>query len=265
MKNIALITGASSGIGEAFVRIIDKKEVFLDEIWLIGTSKDRLDKVAKRLKHDSRVIAMDLSDSRNLNTLRRMLYNKGEELNIRILINSAGFGIEGPFENYNYVEMKNLMRVNIEALTVITYNCLNYMSEGSRIINISSSASFLPQPYFAIYAASKSYVTSLTRAIREEVRKRNIYVTAVCPGPVKTRFFDKIQDMEKKLSIIGLTDPMKVALHGYYANLRNSSVATYGGRTNLFRVSTKLLPRDFIVRGYSLLTDVIDKCKKRSK
>lgn len=264
MKNIAVITGASSGIGKAFCKIVDKKEVKIDEIWLIGRNKVSLEEVAQKLNHKTKVLSLDLSNSANLNLYRKVL-EKQKDINITLLVNSAGFGIEGEFYKQSYVQIRNLIRVNIEALTSITYNTLKYMGPGSRIINIASSAAFLPQPYFAIYAASKSYVLSFTRAIREEVRKREIYVSAVCPGPVDTKFFDSMEETAKKLKFLGRDDAVKVALNAYYNNMQNKAVIVYGLPIKMFNLGAKLIPHEIMIRVYSVITDVVDKCKQTGK
>lgn len=264
MRNIAIITGASSGLGEAFVKIIDKKEIKLNEIWLMGRNKEKLENIARKLRHKTRIFSLDLNNSTNLNTFRKVL-DRQKNINIKILVNSAGFGVEGEFDKQDYVKVRNLIRVNVEALTSISYNALRYMSAGSRLINIASSAAFLPQPYFAVYAASKSYVLSLTRAIREEVRKREIYVSAVCPGPVDTRFFDTMKETEKKLEIFGKANALKVALHAYYHNMNNKGVIVYSLPMKVFNVGAKIIPHRIMLRAYSVMIDVVDKCKQAGK
>ncbi|MBQ8822220.1 MAG: SDR family NAD(P)-dependent oxidoreductase, partial [Lachnospiraceae bacterium] len=109
---------------------------------------------------------------------------------IRMLVNCAGYGILGDFEALSVEEQTGMVRTNCEALTHITHTCLPFMVKNSRIINMASSASFIPQPGFAVYAATKSYVNSFSLALSQELKNREIYVTSVCPGPVDTEFFD---------------------------------------------------------------------------
>ena len=115
-----------------------------------------------------------------------------EKPDIRMLVNAAGFGKSGNAEDIRRKEagcQSRMIDLNCRALTEMTFVCLPYMSAGSRILNIASAAAFCPQPGFAVYAATKAYVLSFSRALGEEVKNRRIYVTAVCPGPVDTEFF----------------------------------------------------------------------------
>lgn len=264
MKKIAIITGASSGIGKAFARIIDRKEVFLDEIWLIGKTKSKLEKIAKELDHDTRIIDLDLTSSINLNTIRKLIARQ-KNFEITVLVNSAGIGVDGCFEDANYINIRSLLRLNIEAFTSIAYNCMPHMNAGARIINMASAASYLPQPYFSVYAASKSYVLSFTRALREELKKKDIIVSAVCPGPVNTNFFDNLKGAEKNLEFIGKANPMRVAYNAYQENLKGRGVITYGLQMKAFRVLSKVVPHSVLLPTYTGLINAINKCKKTGR
>lgn len=263
MKRIAVITGASSGIGRDFARIIDKKEAVIDEIWLLGRDENRLRELMKHLKHPCKVFPLDLTIPNNLSTLSRIFYKS--DIDIKILVNAAGFGIDGEFSKQKYSKIKALLKLNIEALTILTYDAIKYMKNGARIINIASSAGFLPQPYFGIYAASKSYVLSFSRALREELRTLDIAVTAVCPGPVDTRFFNNFNDIGVKIGMINRARSIDVALYGYKDNLRNKSVSVYGNQIKIFRVLCKIIPHDLILKIYTRIIDVNAKCIQRSK
>lgn len=263
MKNIAIVTGASSGIGLELARIIDKKEAVIDEIWLLGKNESRLKKLSNRLIHKTKIIKLDLANPKNIAIFKKIINN--EDIDIKILVNSAGFGIDGEFENNDYRKIKEMLRLNIEALTLITYNCLPYMSYGARIINMASAAAYMPQPYFALYAASKSYVLSFSRAIREELRDRKIDVLAVTPGPVKTRFFNKLENADEKLSFIKKESALEVALTAYKDSLNGKSISVYGSFMKLFMIMTKILPIELLIRGYVKFTDVKLRNTKRSK
>lgn len=114
----------------------------------------------------------------------------GAQANVKLLVNASGFGKIGTVGNLPLDDETGMVELNCEALCAVTHMVLPYMSENSRILQFASAASFLPQPGFAIYAATKAFVLSYSRALREELRPRRIGVTAVCPGPVKTEFFD---------------------------------------------------------------------------
>ena len=134
-----------------------------------------------------RTLPMDLAEKDACAELAALL--KKEKPVIRILVNSAGLGHAGKLETQDVDQILNMIDVNCRALTAVTMTCLPYFRKGSRILQMDSGSAFLPQPGFAAYAASKAYVLSLSRALKEELRSRQISVTAVCPGPVKTDFF----------------------------------------------------------------------------
>tara|TARA_Y100000590_G_scaffold129887_1_gene148408 strand:+ start:4316 stop:5104 length:789 start_codon:yes stop_codon:yes gene_type:complete len=179
-----LITGASSGIGEAFAKRLDQLGA---NLILTARSKDKLLELASSMKN-AIVIDGDLSDI----NFPENLYNeiKSRNLSVDILINNAGFGFSGYFLDSDIDNYQDMLNVNIYSLTKLTHLFLKDMVDCHKggIINISSLASYQPVPYFAVYAASKSYVTSFTIALYEEYRKKGINILGVCPGYTKTNF-----------------------------------------------------------------------------
>jgi hypothetical protein len=188
MKRIAVITGASSGIGREFAMQIAENYPSLDEIWLIARREETLRELARSLKGNFRILPMDLSKEEALEELKNVLLQ--EQPLIRILVNSAGLGYAGSVADMDVAMVCSMIDVNCKALTAVTMLCIPYMRKKSRIIQMDSGAAFLPQPGFAVYAATKSYVLSFDRALGMELRKRKIRVTSVCPGPVDTPFFE---------------------------------------------------------------------------
>lgn len=199
--NVIIITGASSGMGAEFVWQLDRAYGGTYEIWMIARRKKELFAVAhkKNLAHDTRILDMDLTCEEDMDQFRKLLAD--EKPVIRILVNSAGYGIMGNFAESDLHAQLGMIDVNCRALTEMTYTCIPYMGKDSRIIQLASSAAFLPQPYFAVYAATKSYVYSFSRALRRELSDRQICVTAVCPGPVDTPFFDRAEKTGKTLAL----------------------------------------------------------------
>ncbi len=253
MKNIIIITGASSGIGREFALQIDKAFSNIDEIWLIARRESRLIEIAHDMRHFVRTVAMDISDEYAMEDLEKLIQKSN--VVVRMLINAAGFGIIGDFENLTLEEQQEMLWVNCEGLTKLTYITLPYMVRGSRIIQVASSAAFLPQPGFAVYAATKSYVLSLSRAMNKELKYRGIYVTAVCPGPVETEFFDIAQKYDKmsfykKLSMISAEKCVESALRASYFK---KSMAVPGILMKLFLLLTKCIPHEMILRLMMLL------------
>ena len=162
-----------------------------------------------------------------------------------MLINSAGFGKSGTVTEIareNFRIQTDMVDLNCRALTRMTILCLPYMSRGSRIVNLASAAAFCPQPSFAVYAATKSYVLSFSRALNAELKKRPVQVTAVCPGPVDTEFFQvsgPIDSPLKKLTMAKADRVVKTALSDGQAG---KSVSVCGAAMKGTRLLTKLLP-----------------------
>ncbi len=202
-KNIVIITGASSGIGMEFALQIDAHLRKTDEIWLIARNRQKLKTLAGGLRNNTRVLAMDITVDAQIDRLRDML--REELCRIRMLVNSAGYGMIGDVAELKLQEQTGMVRLNCEALTAVTRCCLPFMSRGARILQMASSASFVAQPGFAVYAATKSYVDSFSLALREELKDREIYVTSICPGPVDTPFFDIAERHGSTLSVKKLT------------------------------------------------------------
>lgn len=247
MKNIIIITGASSGIGQEFALQIDTAFSNIDEIWLIARREERMEEVAKVMEHATRIIPMDVSDEYAMDDLESLM--DAEDVVVRMLINAAGFGLMGEFNDIPFEEQNDMLLVNCEALSKLTYMVLPYMARGSRIIQMASAAAFMPQPGFAVYAATKSYVLSFSRALNRELADRGIYVTAVCPGPVNTEFFDVAEQygetpMVKKLTMITSEKCVSDALRASYFK-QDMVVPGFSMKASL--LATKLLPHSVVL------------------
>lgn len=186
MKNYAVVTGASSGIGVEFAKKLSSMGY---NLILIARREDRLKKISSKLPTKTKIITADLSDREEC--IR--VYKELEPENIDIFINNAGFGDCGPFISTNLDKDLNMIDVNITAVHIFSKLMLNKMKKQNSgyILNVASCAGIMPAgPYMATYYATKSYVVSLTRAIAEELRENNIniYFGCLCPGPVNTEF-----------------------------------------------------------------------------
>ncbi len=186
--NIAIITGASSGMGMEFARQLDRKLRKTDEIWLLARRREPMEELARFMKTKTRAIVIDMANEKEMAQFEEVLAITKPK--ITILVNCAGVGTHGAFDNLSSENMSAMIRLNIMALTTMTKLCLPYMRRGSRIVQFASGAAFVPQAAFAVYAASKSYVYSFSRALGTELSGRGISVTAVCPGPVNTPFLE---------------------------------------------------------------------------
>lgn len=247
--NVAIITGASSGIGREFALQIAQGYPSIHELWIIARREERLRNLERQLLgRKVKVFVMDVSDSAELERFCDILAQ--EKPRVRILVNAAGYGMIGELVNMSEDDVTGMVDVNCRALTALSHMVLPYLSEGSQIIQMASSAAFMPQPRFAVYAASKSYVLSFSRALGRELREREITVTAVCPGPVKTEFFEIAETYEavklyKKLTMARANKVVRRALldakHG-------KSVSVYGVAMRAFRVLCKFIPADFLMK-----------------
>ncbi len=184
---IAVITGASSGMGRDFTIAIDK-EYELDEIWVIARRRERLESLADQCRAKIRPLAMDLLDRKCFSVYSDLLAELKPK--VQFLVNAAGFGLFGDFTEMDMLKQLDIIDLNAKALTAFCHMTLSYMPDGSHIINLASNSSWQPVPYMNVYAASKAYVMSFSRALGMELRKRRIHVMAVAPGWIKTEFFD---------------------------------------------------------------------------
>ena len=187
--NIAIITGASSGMGMEFVRQIDRNLRKTDEIWILARRREPMEELARSIRTKTSIIAIDITNEKELKQFEEVLEISSPK--ITMLVNCAGVGYHGEFAGQSDDELTAMLRLNVMALTMLTKICLPYMRRGSKIVQFASGAAFLPQADFAVYAASKSYVYSFSRALGQELKSRGVSVTTVCPGPVDTPFLEQ--------------------------------------------------------------------------
>lgn len=246
---IALITGASSGIGAEFVKQISTKYTYLDEIWVVARRVERLEELKERFPNVKlRLFKCDVTKGIDLFNIKTALFKYRP--NIKILVNSAGSGVIGRFDELSSDDNCKTVDLNCTALTKVTYMCLPYMKQGSAIINLASSAAFLPQPSFAVYAASKSYVLSLSMALSQELKERGILVTAVCPGPVKTEFFDNAEKYHsvKIYKKILHKEANIVVSKALWDVSHQRKVSVCGLTMTLFRILCKIVPHELLIK-----------------
>ncbi len=260
---IAIVTGASSGMGREAVFQIGDRFPGIDEVWVAARREERLrDLAGKTMTEDGggqrrpaagiparvRCFAVDLTDPAGREKLSAAL--REEKPNVKILVNAAGFGVTGRIGSQPEETECGMVRLNCEALCAVTGMVLPYMGRNSRILQFSSAAAFLPQPGFAIYAASKAFVLSYSRALGAELKERDICVTAVCPGPVKTEFLDiAVKDGElpfyKKFV---MADPKKVVKKAIRDSMAGRPVSVYGIPMKLFMAAAGILPHGLILK-----------------
>ena len=185
--NIAIVTGASSGMGREFVRQLSDW-VRVDEIWAIARRADALEELKKETAVPVRPVSLDLLKEESFETLQAML--ETEKPTISLLVNAAGFGKFGAYHKVSVADDCRMIDLNCKALVVMTRLCIPYMGPGSHILQLDSLSAFQPVPYITTYGATKAFVLSYTRAMIRELKGSGIRMMAMNPGWVKTEFFD---------------------------------------------------------------------------
>ena len=246
---IAVITGASSGIGREFAVQIADSFSKIDEVWLIARRENELKKIKEMIAQAGKKARFFPCDITMVET-KEIIVSSMKDVNARvgILVNSAGYGMIGNFKEIDYEDNIGMVRLNCEALTSFTYAMLPFMTKKSHIINVASSAAFTPKPGFAVYAATKSYVLSLSKALNYELKQYGISVTAVCPGPVRTGFFEVAEKYNKakrfkRWFMVEASDVTKKAL---YDAMRGKNCSIYGISMKAFHIVAKLLPHEIL-------------------
>ena len=245
--NIAVITGASSGIGREFAKALCKDAKF-DEMWLISRREDKLKAVAEEIPVPCRIIPMDLTDTASLKKYEELLVT--EKPSITVLVNAGGFGKFGHHTAVKLEESLNMIDLNCKALLAMTELSLPYLAQGAEVYQLGSLSSFQPVPYLNTYAASKAFVLSYTRGLNRELRSRKIKMMAVCPGWVKTDFFDRAATSDSDAityfnKLYSADAVVKTALK----DMRHGrDVSIHGMQVKLQVLAVKLLPHSLVMK-----------------
>lgn len=246
----ALITGASAGLGAEFVRQLPDAFPEIEAVWLIARRTDKLEEVSSVLpqRMTVRLLSLDLCAEESIPALEALLREQQPE--IALLVNNAGCGYHGNLGETDTNKLTRTVDLDIRALTAVTNVTLPYMASGSRIINISSIASFCPNPGMTVYSASKAYVSAFSRGLLEEVRPRGIRVTAVCPSPMRTEFLDigGITGNSRMFEVLPYCVPEQVVRGAYRAAKAGRAVYTPKLFFKFYRVLAKLLPQAWMVK-----------------
>ena len=246
---IAVITGASAGLGTEYAKAVDKMRNDIEEIWLIARRKDRLQEVAKSLNKQVRILDFDITNEQNLSDYVNLL--KTEKADVKLLINNAGFGKLGLFYEISKDDNAGMIRLNCEALTVMANVTLPFMNENAEIINTCSIASFAPNARMAVYSSTKAYVMSFSRALRAELKGRKINCLAVCPGPMDTEFLG-LAGIQKGTShtfdTLPRDNPKQVAENSLKASKKRKAVFADHIFYKFYRVLAKILPTNLVMK-----------------
>ena len=250
---IAVITGASSGMGREFVYALDQDENF-DELWVIARRESRLLELQVKCRARVRPIVLDLLDRASFDVYKALL--EEEQPEIAVLVNAAGFGLFGTYTEMDMEKQLEIIDLNDRALTGMTYITLPYMSEGSQIYNMGSMSSFQPVPYINVYGASKAFVLSFSKALRVELCQRDIRVMAVCPGWIQTEFFSHAIHDNTVSYFNRYYGPREVIEKAVKDMHRNKPVSILGFPERLQVLAVKLLPTWLVLKTW---------CKQQKK
>ena len=248
---IAIITGASSGLGKVFFEKVAERYPQLDEYWVVARSENKLKELAEqhpRLK--VRAVPLDLADTRSMETFKNLLDEQKPD--IRVLINNAGYDKPGLFREMKLTDIYSLMNLNVMGTTMISRLCLPYMNRGGYQIITGSIGSFAPLPWRAVYSASKAYVRFLARALHEEERKRGVNIMLLSPGKMDTAMFHQNSTDSGNMSIQPYLDLDKVTVKALEKAERGCANYTPMAFYKMYRVLAKIVPSAIMVKFTSV-------------
>lgn len=242
MTPVAVITGASAGLGADFARQLSARG---RRLVIVARRKDRLDALAAEIGN-ARAVEIDLSRPGAVAELMRNIEAAGEVVDL--LVNNAGFGLHGRFDQSPPERLRQMVDLNCGALTELCRAVLPRMIErrSGAILNVASTAAFQPGPGMAVYFATKAYVLSLSEALHEEARRFGVSVTALCPGPTRTEFGEVAGFRGNGWFDRFSMDSETVVCAGLEALGRNRAIAISGGLNKAGAFSTRLAPRALV-------------------
>ncbi|HWQ81606.1 MAG TPA: SDR family oxidoreductase [Ignavibacteria bacterium] len=256
-RKTAFITGATGGLGFSFVDVLAADKY---DLLLTGRDVSRLEEiktiVKKKYGIDAEIFEADLTKYSGLEKIKDILDNRNH--GIDIFINNAGFGISGCFENTDYLIEQDIISVNCSALTFLTKVAVRNMKRfgGGKILNVASTAAFKPGPMMSVYYASKSYVLSFSLAVSAELKKSDISISVLCPGPLNTGFLGKaFSGASVPAPVVKTAEPVYAARYGYMQMLKGRRLIIPGTRNRILHFVASVLPAGF-------LADLLFKIKK---
>ncbi|MBR5540461.1 MAG: SDR family NAD(P)-dependent oxidoreductase [Clostridia bacterium] len=245
----AIITGASCGLGEEYLKQVIQQMPEIEEIWLIARRQEKLEMLASRFPDRCiRCLPLDLTDAESFDIYQKEL--ETAQPDIVLLINNAGCGKLGLLADAAFAEQAGMVDLNCRALTAITVLSLPYMQRGAGILNVSSIASYAPTPRMTVYCATKSYVSAFSKSLHEELRPRGITVLTACPGPMATGFLEaaNIIGRSRTFETLPYCHPERVARKSLSRLRRGKTWYTDRGFYKLYRVLGKLLPHSLVMK-----------------
>lgn len=235
----ALITGASSGMGRDMAKILSQNGY---DLILVARDEKKLEEVKKQLKTETKIVVMDISKEENC----KKIYEENKDIDI--LINNAGFGDCGHFEETSLDKDIQMIHTNIIAYHILTKLYLKEMikKDSGKILNVASIAGFMPGPLMTTYYSTKNYVVRFSESIREELRRKKskVQISILCPGPVDTNF-NKVADVEFALKGLSSEYVAKYAINKFF---KGKFYIVPGWKIKLARIGAKLAPASFVAK-----------------
>lgn len=260
-KRVGIVTGASAGLGAEFAKQLEQ-HFYVDEIWLIARRKEPMQDISASLVRAEGVcLQLDLTKAEDLSSLEARL--KSERPNVVVLVNNAGFGKIGKFSDIDRSAQLQCIDLNVRSLVELTHITLPFMQRHSHLIQVGSSIAWAAAKNFAVYSATKAFVLNFTRALRSELIERGIQVINVCPGPVKTEFFEVAQNpnstgklnegeeppvaVEQRHAFLA-AEPRAVVNLAYRDSKAGRELSIYGTPIKIFVFLASILPAAWITR-----------------
>ena len=247
--NIAIVTGASSGMGREFVLQLSEY-VKVDEIWVVARRLDALESLKEEVSIPVRPIALDLCEAESFDIIAKLL--ETENPSIKLLVNAAGFGKFGAYHKVSLTDESRMIDLNCKALVLMTRLCIPYMEKDSHILELDSLSAFQPVPYITTYGATKAFVLSYSRAMNQELKSKGVRIMAMNPGWVKTEFFNhafqtndanEVQFFDR---LYEAKDCVATALKDLYRSKKDYSV--HGLPVKIQVALVKLIPHSIVMK-----------------
>ena len=243
MKKIAILTGATGGLGREFLKQMLKEDIH--EVWAIARNKEKLYELKHQYGEKVVPVSMDLSDVSSIRELESML--KEQMPTVEYLINNAGLAKMGNYNDFSLEEIDQTINVNCKAPVMLSKLCIPYMKQGSRILNISSASAFQPNPYINLYAASKAFERSYSRALNVESERTGIKSIAVCPGWIDTELLQK-EINGKKVKFPGMVTAKRVVAQAIKDAKKGKDMSVCSLYVKCQHVNVKLMPQRLVMK-----------------
>ncbi|RIA75620.1 hypothetical protein EI71_01358 [Anaeroplasma bactoclasticum] len=242
MSKIAILTGATGGLGKAFIQELLKEDI--DIIWAIGRNSEKLQELSNKYLDKIFPIQCDLASEEEAKKIRNLL--EEHKPDVKYLINNAGISKMDKIVNFTQEEISKTIEINCKVPAIICNYAIPYMNKGAKILNISSASSFQPNPYIALYSATKVFLRSYTRSLNYELKEKGISATAVCPGWIDTDMLKK-EHNGKKVKYYGIVPTEKVARKAMKDSKRGKDMSVCSLFVKYEHLWSKLLPQKWIM------------------